>query len=115
MTQILGFITESFCEGFQFNTTAGFRSAVSVYHNPIGSIAVGWNSRVLGFLPVLFNNRPPQPKYTFIWDVKRIIKFLTTLPYDSDLSLKDLTLKLTVLLALTSAGWASEISYLQMR
>ena len=35
------------------------------------------------------------------------IEFLTTLPYDSHLSLLDLTLKLTMLLALTSAARAS--------
>ena len=57
----------------------------------------------------IYNNRPPHPEHTFIWDVKRVIEFLTTLPYDSDVSLKDLALKLTMLLALTSASTASEI------
>ena len=66
-------------------------------------------------LPGIYKNRPPQPKYTFIWDVKQVIEFLTILSYDSDLSLKDLTLKLTVLLALTSATRASEICYLDVR
>ena len=49
----------------------------------------------------IFNNRPPQPKYTFVRDVKRVIEFLKALPYDSDLILKNLTLKLTLTLTST--------------
>ena len=115
LTHILDFLTECFHEGFQFNTIARFSSAIAAYHDPIGGITVGSNPRVSAFLSVIFNSRPPQPKYTFIWNVKRLIEFLTTLPYDSDLSLKDLTLKLTMLLALTSAARASEICYLDTR
>ena len=115
LTHILDFLTECFHEDFQFNTIAGFRSAISAYHDPIGRITVGSNSRVSALLSGIFNKRPPQPKYTFIWDVKRVIEFLTTLLYDSDHSLKDLTLKLTILLALTSAARASEICYLGTR
>ena len=78
--------------------------AILVYHDPIGDIPVGLNSRVAAPLSGIFDNRPPQPKYAFIWDVKRVIEFLTTLLYDSDLSLKNLTLKLTMLSALGSAA-----------
>ena len=49
----------------------------------------------------IFNNRPPQPKYIFVRDVKRVIEFLTALPYDSDLILKNFTLKLTLTLTST--------------
>ena len=46
LTHILDFLIERFHEGFQFNTIAGFRSAISAYHDPIESITVGWKSRV---------------------------------------------------------------------
>ena len=115
LTHILDFLTDCFHEGFQFSTIAGFRSAFSAYHGPTRGITVGSNPRVPAHLSGIFNSRPPQPKYTFIWDVKRVIEFLKTLPYDSDLSLKDLTIKLTMLLTLTSAARASEICYLDTR
>ena len=115
LTHILDFLTECFHEGFQFNTIAGFRSAISAYHDPIEGITVGSDSRLSALLSGVSNSRPLQPNYTFIWNVKRVIEFLTTLPYDSDLSLQDLTLKLTMLLALTSAARASEICYLDTR
>ena len=114
LTHTLDFLTECFHEGFQYNAIAGFRSAVSAYHDPIEGITIGLNPRVSALLPVIYKSTTPQPKYTFIWNVKRVIEFLTPLPYDSDLSLKDLTLKLTMFLALTSATRASEICYLDI-
>ena len=38
LTHILDFLTERFHEGFQYNTIAGFRSAISAYDNPIEGI-----------------------------------------------------------------------------
>ena len=65
-THILDFLTECFHEGFQYNTTAGFRSVISVYHDPIEGITIVSNPRVSELLSGIYNNKPPQPKYTFI-------------------------------------------------
>ena len=106
MTHILDFLTDCFHGGCQYNTIAGLRSAISAHHDPTEDITTGSNPRVSALLSGIYNNRSPQPKYTLIRDVKRVTEFLTTLPYDSDISLNDLTLKLTMLLALTSAARA---------
>ena len=106
MTHILDFLTDCFHGGCQYNTIAGLRSAISAHHDPIEDITTGSNPRVSALLSGIYNNRSPQPKYTLIRDVKRVTEFLTTLPYYSDISLNDLTLKLTMLLALTSAARA---------
>ena len=115
LTHILDFLTECFHEGFQFNAISGFRSAISSHHDSIGRITVGSNPRASALLSGIYNNKSPQPNYTFIWDLKQVIEFLITLPYDSDPSLRGLTLKLTMLLALASAARASEICYLDIR
>ena len=44
-----------------------------------------------------------------MWDVKKAINVLSSQKFVTNGSLKDLTLKLTTLLALTSAGRASSI------
>ena len=41
----------------------------------------------------IFNKRPPQPKYPFIWDVETVLDFLRKLPGNDFLSNKLLTLK----------------------
>ena len=54
-------------------------------------------------------------RYTFIWDVEKVLTFLSTLNSEEGLSDKILTLKLTMLLALTAAARASEVCYLDIR
>ena len=58
------------------------------------------------------NQRFPSPKYTFIWDVAIVVKYLDSLGHNDSLNDKLLTLKLTMLLALTSSARAHEICLL---
>ena len=115
MTSVLDFLTCCFHKGYEYNTIAGYRSAISVYHDTIEGFVVGQHPRVSALLSGIFNNRPPQPKYNFIWDVKKVLDFLVTLKSDNECSLKVLTLKLTMLLALTSAARASEVCFLDTK
>ena len=63
----------------------------------------------------IFNKNPPTPRYTFIWDVEKVLLFVKSLPVDNSISDKLLSLKLVTLLALTSASRASEICQLDIR
>ena len=58
----------------------------------------------------IFNKRPPQPKYSFIWDVETVLDFLWKLPGNYLLSGKLLTLKVSMLLSLLFASRVSEIT-----
>ena len=49
----------------------------------------------------IFNKRMPRRKHRFLWDVEQVNNFLAS----SNLKLKMLTLKLTVLLALTAKSY----------
>ena len=51
----------------------------------------------------IFNKRPPQAKYPFIWDVEIVLDFLRKLPGNDLLSDKLLKLKVLMLLSLLSA------------
>ena len=62
----------------------------------------------------VFNQRPPVPRYTFIWDVEKVLKFIKTLPADDSISDKMLTFKLTALLSLIAASRVSEITNLNI-
>ena len=73
------FLTECFQEGFKCNTIAGFRSAISAYHNPIQVILVGKHPKVFDLLTGFFNKNSPQLKLNFIRDVKKVfINFLSS-------------------------------------
>ena len=51
--------------------------------------------------------RPSFPKYTSVWDLKTVLNYFRSQPAASDLALKDLSLKVTFLLGLSS-GWRSQ-------
>ena len=108
---ILDFLAHAFREGFQYSTIAGYRSAISAYHDPIDNEPVGKHHRVSALLAGIHNERFPQPKNNFIWDVEVVVKFLASIS-EEQLSDKLLTLKLTMLMSLASAARAHEICFL---
>ena len=113
VNKILQFLTKCFNMSYEHWTISGFRSGISAYCDPINGIPIWKESRLAALLVGFYNIRPPQPRYTFIWNVKKVIDFFATSNFPSELSLKDLTLKLTMLLALTSAATALEIGFLK--
>ena len=54
------------------------------------------------FLKGVFTARPALPRYQEVWDVSVVLKYPKTLHPPEQLSLKDLTLKMTMLIALLS-------------
>ena len=102
----------TFNENKEYDTIAGYRSAISAYHDPINGVSVGRHPLVSDLLTGILNKRFPQPRYTFIWDVGTVITYLSSI---QSKDIKPLTLKLTMLLALTSAARAHEIAYLDIR
>ena len=49
-----------------------------------------------------FNNRPSAHRYSYTWDTEIVLKYLDNLTPTEELSLKDLSLKLTMLIALVT-------------
>ena len=115
LNKILDFLADLFDKGYQYRTINSHRSAISAYHAHIEGKPVGQNPKVCALLAGIFNQRPPQPRYTFIWDVEILIKFIKDeMAIDSKLSDGDLTLKLTALLALTAAQRVTAIQHLNI-
>ena len=78
--------------------------------------SAGQHPRLSSLLTGNFNQRPPQPRRTFIWDVQLVISYSK-----KDLSDKkiltdaQLNLKVTILLALTSASRVGGLHNLDIR
>ena len=71
---------------------------------------MGQHPLVCNLLAGIINERPPQPRYQQMWDVNLVLTHLqSSKPDNLSLSDKDLTEKLAMLLALTSAGSSSEL------
>ena len=111
----LDFIGDLFAEGLQYRTINSIRSAVSMTHNPIEGVPIGQHPLVKRLFKGVYNLRPPQPRYTDTWEVSSVLGYLSSMGENSDLSLKLLSGKLALLMALVSASRSSELQSLDLR
>lgn len=95
----LEFLLKLYQEGLSYSTLNTARSALSTVVN----IKDFGNSPVVTrFMKGIFELRKPTPKYTSIWDVSIVLRYLSRLyPYES--LTQDLTHKLIMLLLLVSS------------
>ena len=98
----------------EYRTIALYKSAISQAHNPIGSTQLGSLPVVSRFMKGVFKNKPPKPKYCSTWKVGTALSFLGTLEPLQKLTLRQLSYKTILLLALTSAARAHELSALDL-
>ena len=62
----------------------------------------------------IFELRTPEPRLCSTWSVEKVLQHFASLEPLGSLSLKDLSLKLTILLALTSTARAHELAALDI-
>ena len=86
ITFVLDFLVELFEMGLAYRTIGCHRSVISAYHEPIDGSPVGKHPRVSSLITEIFNKRPPSTKYTFVWDVEVVLKYIKQLPLDSTIS-----------------------------
>ena len=84
-------------------------SHISDYHGQLNPLPIGKKLILKSLMTRIYNNRPPKPKYVFIWAVAVALKYLKELPSNELSSLKELSQKLAMLLALAVACRSSEM------
>ena len=75
-----------------------YRSALSAYHDKVDNQTVGKRPKVCNLMTVVFNRNPPKPRYVFIWDTEQVLTFIRGIPNNTELSDRNINLKLTILL-----------------
>ena len=115
LKDIIQFLTDQFHAGKQYSTLNTYRSTISSAHPPIDGVLVGKHPIVSRFMQGVFNSRPPCPKYSSTWDVDRVINYLHSLGPSENLSLKNLSMKLVVLMAFASANRSSDLHALDIK
>ena len=75
---------------------------------------MGEHPVIARLLKGMFHVRPPEPRYSFTWDVNILLTFLESWFPLSALDLKQLTLKTAALVALVSAQRSQTLSALSM-
>ena len=114
MSEVANFLADLHEEGYQSSSLNVFRSAISSVHDKVDGVEVGKHPTITRLLKGAFHERPPLPRYTSTWDVNRVLQYLKSLGPSSDLTLKKLTHKLVMLLALTRPSRSADLSSLSL-
>ena len=88
--------------GIGYSAINTARSAVSSIVTLPNNSSFGTQPMVCRFFKGVFELKPSLPKWKNIWDVNSVLTYLSNLHPRQDLTLKDLTYKTTMLLALLS-------------
>ena len=91
------------------------RSAISVTHDRVEGFPLGQHPLVSRLMKGIYNARLPKPKYTSTWDVNQVLVHLKQLGPNDSLSLKQLSAKLAMLMALVEASRSSKLAALDLR
>ena len=113
--RIIEFLSVQFNQGKQYSTLNSYRSSISVTHMPVDGIQFGKHPLISRLMKGVFHLRPPQPRYAGQWDVSKVLQFLEEKGNTESLSMKDLTYKLVMLMALANADRASDLCALDIR
>ena len=104
VNDIINFLTVSFNRGVGYSSINTSRGALSSLGVMVDGASAGSHPLVIRFLKGVFNLRPPKPRYTKTWDVQPVVNFLRSLYPLCTISLKEITLKMVMLMALTQAA-----------
>lgn len=88
---------------------------LSMPHSHIEGVHIGQHPLVTRLLKGIYNSRPPLPRYTDTWNVDVVLSYLVSLGENSQLSLKQLSQKLVILMAQVQASRSSELHALDVR
>jgi hypothetical protein len=110
---IVNFLTIlSRVHGYSYQTVCGYRSAISRYHAGFGTVLAGSSRIIKRVTKAVFNENPPLPRYSAIWNVQAVVSYLETLHPPGSLSLSDLGMKTLALIAISSLSRSSSLSLL---
>lgn len=101
--------------GLSYSAINTARSALSTILPCEGGITFGEHPLVCRVLKGIFELKPALPKYSEIWDVNTVLEYLKKLGNATTLSLKQLTLKLTMLLGLLTGQRCQTIHCMDIR
>ena len=111
---VLEFLADLFDKGLKYRTINNYRSAISARHELVEGRPLGEHRDVCRLMKGINNERPPEPRYCTTWDISTVLDFVKSLGENQALSDKNITLKLSLLLAITSAHRGAELKQLKV-
>ena len=114
VSEVANFLADLYEKGYQQRSINAYRSAIASAHDRVDGVSVGQHPTVSRLMAGVANLRPPRPRYTSTWDVNKVLDYIKGKGKNEDLSLKDLTLKTVMLLALTRPSRSADLRSLHI-
>ena len=102
VNSVLTFLHHFYKNGCYYSGLSSARSALSTIVHIEGYSKLSDHSLISKFIKGIYNQHPTLPRYVNIWDINILLAYFESLPANSELTLKCLTEKLTVLLLILS-------------
>jgi len=116
VNSVLQFLHKLYTDDFSYSSINTARSALANYvmDKPLylSKYTISTHPMISRFMKRIFNYRKSTPRYTETRDVDAVLRHLEQLPSVEQLTLKELSLKLVILLALTSGKRYQTLSLL---
>ena len=110
IAKVLDFLSSLVGSGKAYRTVNVHRSMLSSTLGKFDGSDLGKHPLVVKLMRGVYNKKPPTPRYSHFWEVDSVIEFLISLGPNSELSFKNLSMKLAMLLALSSLCRVSELA-----
>lgn len=111
---VIHFLTAQFEAGLGYSSLNTARGALSSLGLKLEQFSAGSHPLVVRFMKGVYNLRPMRSRYSQTWSVDLVLNYLKKLSPVRKLSLKELSLKLVMLIALTNAARVQTIHLLSV-
>ena len=99
----------------QKDINTGHLMHTSSIHEQVDGQNIGQHPLISRLLKGAFNQKPPTARYSHFWDVGLVLRFIRQLGENSTLSLKWISIKTAMLMALTRPSRSADLSKLDIR
>ena len=114
IADVINFLADLSSQGYQYQFLNCDCSAISSVHEVVDGVSVGTHPAVARLLKGAFHQTPLMPRYSSFCDVGAVINYLKSLGNNEGLTLRQLTLKTVMLLALTRPFRLADLSNLNV-
>ena len=111
---VANFLANKSQAGLEYRTLNVYWSVILAKHSLVQRLLVRQHLTLTELLKGVFSDMTPHLKYMIIRDVDTVLEWMRKQPEDKFLSLRELSLKVTMIMALTSAGHSSGLHKMKL-
>lgn len=115
LNNLLCFLTNLYAMGLSYSSINTAKCALSNVLGNIENVSIGSHPLIVKFMKGAAKLRPPTARYHLTWDANKILRLFSSWEDNDKLDIKNLTIKLVSLLALTTAQRVQSLASINIK